>query len=62
MCFVMKVVVFSQEIPGLPRLDECIVSGKAFADLLMVKEFIENFGEAIDIGMHLKGNRAKYIK
>lgn len=39
-----------QELPTLPNLDECVVPGNAFADLLMVKEFVENFGEALDIG------------
>ncbi|XP_048580130.1 bromodomain adjacent to zinc finger domain protein 2B isoform X2 [Nematostella vectensis] len=39
----------AKPLPEIPRLSKCILPGKAFADLLMVEEFVHNFGGALDI-------------
>ena len=37
-------------LPELPRAQGVQIPGGAFADLLMLKEFVHNFGEALDLG------------
>ena len=40
-------------LPILPRISNINIPGKAYADLLMVEEFVHAFGHVIDIGIFL---------
>ncbi len=37
-------------LPELPRIPELLLSGEAFANTLMVYEFLHNFGERLGFG------------
>ena len=37
-------------LPELPRVKNLSISGEAYADLLMVQEFVHSFGHVMDIG------------
>ena len=37
-------------LPSLMRVKGLHIPGGAFADLLMLQEFVHNFGEALDLG------------
>ncbi len=37
-------------LPELPRVPELMLSGEAFANVLMVYEFLHNFGERLGFG------------
>lgn len=37
-------------LPELPAIDNMHIPGKAYADLLMVEEFVHAFGHVLDIG------------
>jgi len=41
---------FVKVLPSLTRVKGLQVPGGAFADLLMLQEFVHNFGEALDLG------------
>ena len=41
---------FLKVLPSLTRVKGLQVPGGAFADLLMLQEFVHNFGEALDLG------------
>ena len=41
---------FFKVLPSLTRVKGLQVPGGAFADLLMLQEFVHNFGEALDLG------------
>lgn len=47
----------SMDLPTLPRIPHMKLTGQAFADLLMVFEFLHNFGETLGFG-----NAAAYNK
>ena len=40
-------------LPELPRVTNINIPGKAYADILMVQEFVHAFGHVIDIGITL---------
>ena len=42
--------IYMQVLPMLLRVMGLEIPGGAFADLLMVQEFVHNFGEALDLG------------
>lgn len=46
-------IVNQKEFPTLERLPGLKLTGKALADLLMVFEFLHNFGETLGFGKHL---------
>ena len=46
-------IFFLQVLPELARVLGLQTPGGAFADLLMVQEFVHNFGEALDLGKDL---------
>ena len=46
-------VLFLKALPELARVLGLQIPGGAFADLLMVQEFVHNFGEALDLGKNL---------
>lgn len=46
-------IFFLQVLPELARVLGLQTPGGAFADLLMVQEFVHNFGEALDLGKNL---------
>ena len=39
-----------KELPELKRIPEMVLSGEAFANILMVYEFLHNFGERLGFG------------
>lgn len=39
-----------KSLPDLPRIPGLRLAGKAFADALMVHEFLRNFGETLGFG------------
>lgn len=45
-------IVNHKEFPTLERLPGLKLTGKALADLLMVFEFLHNFGETLGFGKH----------
>ena len=47
---------FSRPLPEVPRIPAMKLSGEGFANLLMVFEFIHNFGHTLGFG---KGVRQK---
>lgn len=60
-------VLFSvKTLPQLPRVMGLHAPGGAFADLLMVQEFVHNFAEALDLGKRLvileRSHVANYIR
>lgn len=46
-------ILFLKALPELARVLGLQIPGGAFADLLMVQEFVHNFGEALDLGKNL---------
>ena len=43
----------STPLPELPRIKNLRLSGQAFANILMVFEFLHNFGETLGFGKKL---------
>lgn len=50
--FYLYIYIFFKELPTLNRIPGVKLCGKAFADILMVFEFLHNFGETLGFGMH----------
>ena len=42
-----------KDLPELKRIPELLLSGEAFANTLMVYEFLHNFGERLGLGKSL---------
>ena len=40
-------------LPNLPSIPNLHISGKAYADILMVNEFIQTFGHVLDVGINI---------
>lgn len=47
---ISKHLIYLQELPKLNRIPGVKLCGKAFADILMVFEFLHNFGETLGFG------------
>lgn len=45
-------IINQKELPALERLPGLKLTGKALADLLMVFEFLHNFGETLGFGKY----------
>lgn len=52
-------IINQKEFPSLERLPGLKLTGKALADLLMVFEFLHNFGETLGFGKYIK-RRSKF--
>ena len=46
----MSMLSEAKPLPALKRIDNLRVSGEAFANILMVFEFLHNFGETLGFG------------
>ena len=44
----------SKPLPELPRIKKMKLSGEAFANILMVFEFLHNFGETLGFGKSIQ--------
>ena len=44
----------SKPLPELPRIEKLKLSGEAFANILMVFEFLHNFGETLGFGKSIQ--------
>ena len=51
MFYIAFFLYFLQPLPDFSRIKGVMIPGKAYADLLMVEEFVYCFGHVLDIGL-----------